>query len=122
MGDALDRLHRGPRDCRHVTPARNAGQIGSTSGPILEVGYAPTLHCRRMLPLIAAAAAASIIVSEPASQSIGAEPGSFLRVLGRPAMVNAEEWKRATPERKRRERLIQDERGKLQLQRLFEYE
>lgn len=75
-----------------------------------------------MLLLVAAAAAASFAVSEPTSRSIGAEPGSFLRVIERPAMVNAEEWKRASPERKRRERIIHDERGELQLQRLFEYE
>lgn len=45
----------------------------------------------------------------------------FVRIE-RPALASAQEWKRAPSDSSRRERLIRDERGELQLQRVFEYE
>lgn len=42
--------------------------------------------------------------------------------IERPALASEEEWKRSTLRLNRRERIITNERGEQQLQRLFEYE
>lgn len=66
-------------------------------------------------------AAASILSFGPTS-SASVRPRSPLRVFEQPAVATAEEWKRISPQARRRERIIKDERGELQLQRVFEYQ
>jgi hypothetical protein len=69
-----------------------------------------------MLIIIAAAA---IVGSPPVSSSV--QGRAFLRVE-HAAVISAEEWTRARPDLKRRERIIKDERGEPQFQRLVEFE
>jgi hypothetical protein len=71
-----------------------------------------------MMWLIAAAAAAS---ATPTPTPAVVSARVFVRIE-RPALASAQEWNRASSESNRRERLIRDERGELQLQRVFEYE
>jgi hypothetical protein len=63
--------------------------------------------------------AASIVTAAPTSSAVQAQ--AFIRIE-RPALASADEWKHASTEAKRRERVIKDERGQLQMQRVFEYE
>jgi hypothetical protein len=69
-----------------------------------------------MTLLIVAAALAS-----PAPTPASASARVWLRIE-RPALASAQEWNRASTESTRRERVIRDEKGELQLQRVFEYE
>lgn len=68
-----------------------------------------------MFFFVAAAAAA---LSSP---SATAQAKAMVRVE-RPAIANEEEWKGRPMQQRHRERIIKDERGERQLQRLFEYE
>lgn len=65
-------------------------------------------------------AAASMVTSEPAARS-AAEARVSVRIE-RPALASAQEWTRASTQLNRRERIVRDERGALQLQRVIEYE
>lgn len=69
-----------------------------------------------MSPLILAA---SLVASPPVSAS--AEARAVVRIE-RPAIVTAQQWKTAPPEVKRHERIIKDEHGEPQLQRVLDYE
>ena len=69
-----------------------------------------------MLVLIAAA---SVAVPAPTPSSVTAR--AFVRIE-RAALANAQEWTRPSNEVNRRERIVKDERGALQLQRVFDYE
>ena len=69
-----------------------------------------------MLLLIAAAAMAA-----PPPVAASFESRAFVRIQ-RGVKANAEEWERPSPEFNRRERIVKDERGQSQLQRVFEYE
>ena len=64
-------------------------------------------------------AIASMVAAAPTPASVQA--GAFVRIE-RAALINAEAWKQAGPEVKRRERIIKDERGEPQLQRVVEFE
>lgn len=64
----------------------------------------------------AAAVAAS---TAPTYSTIGTR--AFLRIE-RAVAVTADEWRNAPPTQKRRERLVLDERGDIQLQRVIEFE
>jgi hypothetical protein len=64
-------------------------------------------------------AAVSTVAASPAVPAARAR--ATVRVE-RPAVANAEQWKRAAPELRRYERLIEDERGRFRLLRLIEYE
>lgn len=68
-----------------------------------------------MFFLVAATAGAAL-----SSPSATAQAKAMVRIE-RPAIANEEEWK-GPPQQRRRERIIKDERGGRQLQRLFEYE
>lgn len=69
-----------------------------------------------MFFLVAAAAAAATL-----SPSATAQAKAMVRIE-RPALASEEEWKRSAMRQNRRERIIKNERGEQQLQRLFEYE
>ena len=62
---------------------------------------------------------ASMVAAAAAPASVQAR--AFVRIE-HAAVINADAWKRAAPEAKRRERIIKDEQGELQLQRVLEYE
>jgi len=64
-------------------------------------------------------AAVSIAASGPTS--LPTQARAFVRIE-RPALVNAAQWERAAPGVIRHERVVRDERGELQLQRVFEYQ
>lgn len=70
-----------------------------------------------MFSLIASAAIAAS--PTPIRASTGAR--AFIRIE-RPAVVNADEWKHPSPDAKHRERIVTDERGQLQFQRVLEFE
>jgi hypothetical protein len=63
--------------------------------------------------------AASVVTAVPTSSST--QGLAFVRIE-RAAVASADEWKRPSSDAKRRERVIKDERGQLQVQRVFEYE
>lgn len=71
-----------------------------------------------MLLMIAVAALAGF---EPSFSSTAQDP-PVLRIVDRSAIATAEEWNHPSVDQKRKERLVKDERGHFELQRVFEFE
>ena len=69
-----------------------------------------------MLLIMTAASIATPVLTASAS-----EVRAFIRIE-RGVRINAEEWARSSSEAARRERIVKDEQGQLQLQRVVDYE